>query len=121
MNPLKLFGLASLLLASQSSLSAPPPGHPSTEQAAQILGLEHAPQKMPYSGVVMQVIDSNNYSYIEVEQNGQRRWLAAPKRALAIGTQLRFPEGRVFKVFYSKVHQRSFENILFVDSVFIVE
>jgi hypothetical protein len=102
-------------------ISAPPPGHPGTDEAAQLLGIHREGQEMPYSGQVLQVIDSNNYSYIEVEQDGQSRWLAAPKIALPIGATLRFPDGRVFKSFYSKVHKRTFENILFVDRVMPAE
>ncbi len=104
-----------------SAMSAPPPGHPGTDEAAKILGIHRDGQQMPYIGTVLQVIDSNNYSYIEVEQDGQPRWLAAPKIALPIGASLRFPDGRVFKSFYSKVHRRSFDNILFVDRVMLAE
>ncbi len=97
--------------------AAPPPGHPSTDRAAELMGIEKPPE-FSFKGRVLQAIDSNNYSYIEVQADNQAvLWLAAPKLKLQAGQLINFTLGRLMHNFYSQKHKRTFEQIWFVSQV----
>jgi len=105
------------LLVGATALAAPPPGHPTTAQAAQALGLS-ATTVLTGEGVVRATLDSNAYTYIQVvSANGERQWLAAPKLALAVGARIGFGDGAVMSNFYSKKLLRTFDQIRFVGAV----
>ncbi|HEY5789798.1 MAG TPA: hypothetical protein VIX81_04185, partial [Gammaproteobacteria bacterium] len=65
-----------LLLAALGAHAAPPPGHPGTAQAGRALGLPATAPTLPHSGTVLEAWASNNYTYLLVERDGQREWLA---------------------------------------------
>ncbi len=112
--------LALLMILSSYALllqAAPPPGHPSTGQAAELMGIEN-PVVFSFEGRVLQAIDSNNYTFIEVQAANQSiLWVAAPKLVLQPGQLISFPQGRLMRNFYSKKHQRTFAQIWFVSQV----
>ena len=89
-------------LYSGTTLAEPPPGHPSVEQAQKTLQVPDSHQ-FPHRGQVLQAIDSNDYTYIEVitESRG-KLWLAAPQQSLTINSWIRYPDGMLMKNFYSK-------------------
>ncbi len=98
--------------------AAPPPDHPTVDQAARILDIPAQPPV--HRGTVLEVFDSNNYSYIRVSHpQEQERWLAAPRTPLSVGTLIRYGEGTRMENFYSKVWKRTFPVITFVGEVVI--
>ena len=111
-----LVALLGFSLASMS-VAAPPPGHPSIDQASQVMGLDRqAP--MAHQGHVLEAIDSNNYTYIRVQTaDQQHQWLAAPRLELQPGQQIGFANGVVMHNFYSKKLKRTFKQIHFVPAV----
>lgn len=111
-----------LLLAALPLRAEPPPGHPSAGQAGEMLGLPGAEAPRPYSGSVLQAINSNQFTYIEVGVEGKSgsRWLAAPRLDLKPGTRIRFGEGRLLAPFYSRKLERSFDAVTFVGPVEII-
>lgn len=62
-----------------AALAAPPPGHPSPAQAADLLMPDKppAPSELPNQGKVISSIDANDFTYIEVERAGNIEWIAA--------------------------------------------
>lgn len=113
---IRSFLLSALVLVT-SAQAAPPPGHPSTDQAAKLLGLPQQ-QAMPYEGRVLEAIDSNQYTYILVEGPAEQRlWLVAPRLALQVGSRIRFGDGMVMENFYSKKLKRRFDSVMFVSGV----
>lgn len=106
-----LFGLAAVPL-----YAAPPVGHPSTGQAARTLQLPQG-DALPYQGKVLQAINSNDYTYIEIASEEGQRWLAAPRVTLKKGAIIRFGEGTLMRDFYSKKLKRTFAAVLFVSIV----
>jgi len=118
MRKIILTGLLALLAANVQS--APPSGHPSTEQAAKALGLP-AEGTFSHQGRVLQAINSNNYTYIEVARpEGQRLWLAAPRLVVAPRWRIRFGDGTMMNNFYSKKLKRTFARVIFVPAVEVV-
>ena len=64
--------------------AVPPPGHPSTDD---LLNLMKVPEviDLPHRGTVLQSINSNSYTYIQVQLEQQKLWLAAPRISLTEG------------------------------------
>lgn len=110
----RLVGLA-LGLAATAAVAAPPSGHPSPGAAMQMMQKE--PVELTRSGKVVSHIDASEYTYVQVSEKGRNLWLAAPRTPLKDGDKVRFPDGVVMKDFYSKVLQRTFSSLMFVDSV----
>ncbi|MCK9283780.1 MAG: hypothetical protein M0P39_05805 [Rhodocyclaceae bacterium] len=101
------------------ALAAPPAGHPSPQQVQDMLMPDKAPsaRELPHRGKVKQSIDANEFTYIEVVEGKDIRWIAAPKMAVKPGSSIRYEDGSVMTNFYSKLLKRSFESVMFVGHV----
>jgi hypothetical protein len=108
-----------LCVVMSTAHAAPPPGHPSTDDAAKILRLPEQ-QAFEFQGEVLQAIDSNAYTYIQVKVLDETLWLAAPRLGLNKGQQIRFPSGTVMRNFYSRKLKTTFSSVMFVTAVDIV-
>ena len=108
-----------LNLISHPVFSAPPPGHPSTGDAASMMQLPDA-QSMPYRGKVLEAINSNSYTYIHLQMTANKVWLASPRLELTAGQNIGFPEGTVMNHFYSRKLKRTFDSVIFVRAVEIL-
>lgn len=107
-------------LLSAGAWAAPPPGHPSTDEAERILQLPDTRAPLVYSGRVVEAINSNNYTYIKLRSRNGDRWIAAPRQNLVPGVLIRYPRGRVFPTFFSRKLKRSFRSIIFVSTIEVV-
>ena len=90
--------------------AALPQGHPATEQAAA------KPQAAPaavITGKVVETMDSGGYTYVCLEQGGEKRWLAVPVMTITKGEELSFLQGSVIANFNSKTLKRTFDKITF--------
>lgn len=88
-----------------------PAGHPPVNKdqlAAPSTGLTQKAK-------VISTINVPQYTYIEISQNNQSHWLAAPTVDVKKGDMLEFDEGMVMKDFYSKTLNRTFPKITFVN------
>ncbi|MCB2181608.1 MAG: hypothetical protein KQH63_06265 [Desulfobulbaceae bacterium] len=65
------------------------------------------------SGKVMETMDSGGYTYVLLENEGQKTWAAIPKMEIAVNNTLTLKPGMVMPVFKSKTLNRTFENIVF--------
>lgn len=118
----RLLSLLAFCLAT-SALAAPPPGHPSPAQAADLLMPDKppAPAELPNQGKVLSSIDANDFTYIEVERAGAAEWIATSKMALKPGSTIRYEEGSVMTNFYSKLLMRTFPRVMFVGHVALMD
>ena len=110
---------AALFVFMSHAIGAPPPEHPSAEEANRLLGL-HANRQttLPNTGRVVSAIHANQYTYLEVDRgNGSTEWLAAPRTDVAVGRTIDWGEGLIMRSFHSKVLQRTFPEVLFVAGV----
>ncbi len=109
------------LILCTPALAAPPPGHPTPEQARDLLMPDRpaAAVDLPNEGKVISAIDANQFTYIEVEHDGQRNWIAAPLMPIQPGSILRYEEGSLMTNFYSKLLQRTFASVLFVGQIVV--
>jgi hypothetical protein len=72
-------------------------------------------------GTVLDVIDSEMYTYLQVSSEAGAVWLAAYKSDIAKGDTVRYSKGVMMRNFQSKSIKRTFDKIIFVDSVMVVK
>lgn len=106
--------------ASSAALSAPPPGHPSPAKAADMMNLPKDGE-MTQKGKVVSSINANEYTYIEVAQNGKTIWIAAPLVQVKKDNVIRFEDGAVMSNFRSKLLNRTFPSVMFVNQVVVTK
>lgn len=110
--------LAILLAASLSSSAfAAAPTAPKDPHAGMGGGMGAPMQALSQQGTVLSSMDVPQYTYIEVRQDKQSRWLAASTVAVKKGDVIRFDNGMPMTNFYSKTLKRSFPSITFVSKV----
>ncbi len=103
--------LAVLLLcagayASPKADTAVPAGHPSVSEA-------NAPADDLISGKVVETMNSSGYSYVCLEKNGKKQWVAVPAMEVKVGQEMSFLPGTNMGAFTSKTLKRTFDNIIF--------
>jgi hypothetical protein len=91
-----------------------PAGHPGSG------GDPHAglkPQEIPagvgHKGKVLQTMDSAGYTYVEVEEKGQKLWVAVMQTKVKVGDTVEFPDSPPMVNFQSKTLKRTFDKIIF--------
>jgi len=72
---------------------------------------------MTNSGKVISAQNAAGYSYIEVDTNGNKLWLAAPLTELKAEDQITWNDASKMQNFTSKSLNKTFKEILFVGSV----
>ncbi len=65
------------------------------------------------SGKVVESIDSGGYTYVNIEKDGKKTWVAVPQMKIAVGQYISFQPGMVMSNFTSKTLNRTFETIVF--------
>jgi len=92
-----------------------PPGHPPVAgrqapgQASAITGAN--------IGSVVSVQQAGGYTYLEVDSQGKRLWMASSPVRVNVGDKVRWGGGAVMRNFTSKSLGRTFDELLFVSSV----
>ena len=92
--------------------------------SANVMALHHEPQnaqesggKLPSNeGKVVSVIDTTGYTYMELENGGNKFWIAAPTTKVNKGGYIPFVESMVMTNFTSKTLNRTFGTLIFVSS-----
>ncbi len=84
---------------------------------------EAAEAEMKMEATVLSMLNSEGYSYIEVQLIDGVAWFAVPNANLKLvkGDRIRFGNGLLMPNFYSKQLQRSFKILLFMEKVEKVE
>jgi hypothetical protein len=65
------------------------------------------------SGKVVETMNSAGYTYISLEKNGKKAWVAIPETSVKVGQKITCQPGMVMNNFKSKSLNRSFESIVF--------
>ena len=69
------------------------------------------------SGKVVQTMDSGGYTYVQIENNGKKTWVAVPKTKVVKGQDISFAPGAEMENFESKTLNRKFDSIIFSGGV----
>jgi hypothetical protein len=118
--------LAVLALAAagcQKKTEAPKAAAPQGGMPAQMPaggGDPHAglkPQEIPagagHKGKVVETMNSGGYTYVQVEENGQKLWVAVMETKVNKGDLVEFPDSPPMVNFQSKSLKRTFDKIIF--------
>lgn len=70
---------------------------------------------------VLQVLDGGGYTYLEVSDNGNKYWVAAPQAQVKAGDSVNIAPGNMMTNFTSKALRRTFDSILFTGGVEVVK
>ena len=82
-----------------------------------------APADGSASGITGKVIETMNadvYTYVQVDDGSKKIWAAAPKFTVAVGDKVKVPDGIEMRDFHSKTLNRTFDLVYFVPGVEIV-
>lgn len=97
---------------------APQGGMPA--QMPQAGGDPHAglkPQEIPagagHKGKVLETMNAAGYTYVQVEENGQKLWVAVMETKVKPGDIVEFPDSPPMINFQSKSLKRTFDKIIF--------
>jgi hypothetical protein len=72
------------------------------------------------TGKVAETMNSGGYTYVLVENNGNKAWAAAPEFKVAVGDSVALPANAMpMENYESKSLQRTFDVVYFVDSVLV--
>ncbi len=75
------------------------------------------PQEIPagsgHKGKVIETMDSAGYTYVQVEENGQKLWVAVMQTKVKVGDTVEFPDSPPMVNFQSKTLKRTFDKIIF--------
>jgi hypothetical protein len=96
-----------------------PDGHPPVNSAQTTTLSDAAKAAQTQSATVVSTIDIPQFTYIEVKQNNQTRWLAAATIAAKKGDIIEFDAGSTIPDFKSKTLDRSFPDMTFVNNATI--
>ena len=69
------------------------------------------------SGKVVETMNSGGYTYVSLEKNGKRTWVAMPETKVKVGQVLTCQPGMEMKAFKSKTLNRTFDSIIFSGGV----
>lgn len=70
-----------------------------------------------HRGTVLSTMNSGGYTYIEFDENGEKRWAACRQTDISVGDTIEFAKAAPMKNFYSRTLDKTFETILFVGRV----
>ena len=65
------------------------------------------------SGKVVETMSAGGYTYVSLEKNGKKTWVAVPMTEVKVGQEVTFQPGTEMGNFTSKTLNRTFENIIF--------
>ncbi len=91
---------------------------PAPAPAMQMPGAPAAPTApVELSGKVVETMNSGGYTYVLIENNGKKTWVAGPQTKVKVGQQVTCQPGMVMTNFTSKTLNRTFESIVFSSGI----
>ncbi len=71
-----------------------------------------------HKGKVLQLMDASSYTYVEVEEKGQKLWIAVMKESVVkegvkVGDTIEFPDSPPMVNFQSKELKKTFDKVIF--------
>ena len=75
------------------------------------------PMGADHRGKVLSTMDAAGYTYIEVEEKGQKLWVAVMQVKVKAGDEVEFPDSPPMENFHSKTLNRTFDNIIFASAL----
>jgi len=105
----------------QQPSTALPPGHPAINPASAMSPSGRTDIELTQKATVISTQDVPQFTYLEVKQGDQTRWLAASTVAVKRGDVIQFDSGSTMLNFNSKTLNRTFPSITFVNRVVVAK
>jgi len=83
----------------------------SVEPGSAQAGSGHAPNTI--SGKIVETMNSGGYTYVLLENNGEKTWVAIKEMKVTVGQEISFEAGHEMAGFTSKTLNRTFDKIIF--------
>ena len=93
-----------------------PPGHPKVDGAAAAATPAPVATAAQVTGKVVETIEGGGYTYICLEKEKKKTWVAVPSTKVTVGQELSLDPGNVMHNFTSKTLNRTFESIIFTNA-----
>ena len=77
------------------------------------LGVAHSQKESALSGKVVETMNSGGYTYVLLDNEGKKTWVAVPETKVVKGSKMSFQPGAEMTNFHSKTLNRTFEKIIF--------
>lgn len=101
-----------------SSQQMPPAAMPGQNSPhATVMPPAQQPAGANHKGKVVATMNAASYTYMQVEENGQKIWAATTQTQLKVGDEVEFPDSPVMQNFTSKTLNRTFDKIYFVSTL----
>ncbi len=75
------------------------------------------PDAIAHTATVVETMNSAGYTYIRVEEKGNKFWIALPQTQVKVGEVISFYEQMLMENFTSRSLNRTFDRILFVEAI----
>ena len=108
-----------LVLPSLGLAAGPTASHP--DNAAVTLPAANPPAQEEkgdgaITGKIIETMNSGGYTYVNLEKNGKKTWVAASETRVKVGQEVSCPSGMNMNNFTSKTLKRTFESITFCNT-----
>ena len=70
-----------------------------------------------HKGKVVATMDGGAYTFMQVEENGRKKWVGAKQIKINVGDEVEFPEAPFVEKFKSKALNRTFDKVYFVSQL----
>ena len=77
----------------------------------------HSNIQKVHLAVVQEVLQTSNYTYLHVKADNSLQWLAVPSMTMKVGDTCYYKGGLVMPDFKSKELNKTFDNVMFMESV----
>ena len=74
---------------------------------------QEIPAGVGHKGKVLETMNAAGYTYVQVEENGQKLWVAVMETQVKAGDIVEFPDSPPMVNFQSKSLKRTFDKIIF--------
>jgi hypothetical protein len=101
-----MIGMSAAFAANEKTESQPPVKTPSVKS-------DKDDASGNITGKVVETMNSGGYTYVCVENNGKKTWVAVPQMQVAVSSKMSFMPGGVMTNFTSKTLNRTFDSIIF--------
>jgi len=78
-----------------------------------VAAAKQAPKEVPLSGKILETMDGGGYTYVLLNNGGDKVWVAIPLRKVSVGQELTLIPGYEMKDFNSKGLHRKFDRLIF--------
>ncbi|HEU0265368.1 MAG TPA: hypothetical protein VFR01_06530 [Geobacterales bacterium] len=80
-----------------------------------------APADIPagagHAGTVVEVLQTGQFTYVQVDEKGKKVWVAVPKVDVKKGDKVEFPNAPALLNYQSKSLNRTFDSVIFVQGL----